>query len=192
MKNTEKTKLIKSFKIKEILPCFTTHGYIRFVAQADHEISEVIPIIFLSLPPGRTNYIISKNILTVKHYNRMITFFPSGEIGVTNTKDEKEAHEVLEKIKDLINDAYMEYLKNGKPSMKEIENVKKLSWMDLYKCLPKMNCEECGFPTCSAFAVSVLQGDAELSQCKLLKEPKYLKKLRTQFGQFYISSLGWE
>ena len=42
----EKPILVKKVEIKEILPCFTTPGYIRFTAQADRKIAEVIPIIF--------------------------------------------------------------------------------------------------------------------------------------------------
>jgi ArsR family metal-binding transcriptional regulator len=39
----EKTVLVENIEIKETLPCFTTRGYIRFTAQADKGIGEVIP-----------------------------------------------------------------------------------------------------------------------------------------------------
>ncbi len=40
-----------------------------------------------------------------------------------------------------------------------------LSPIEIFKKLPKTNCGDCGVPTCMAFAVSLSQGKAELSQC---------------------------
>lgn len=101
--------LVEEFEIKEILPCFTTSGYIRFTAQADHESSEIIPVIFLKFPLGKTNYSAKGKFLTLRLFNRLITIFLSGKIGVTNTRDKKEAWEILEKIKGIINEAYADY-----------------------------------------------------------------------------------
>jgi len=106
----------------------------------------------------------------------MITLFSSGKIGVTNTRDVNEAHEVLQKIKEIINEAYSECLKFGKPNPRDTEAVRKLSWIDLYNCLPQTNCGECGYQTCSALALSVLQGEAKLAQCSA-KRPKIFHEL---------------
>lgn len=40
-----------------------------------------------------------------------------------------------------------------------------MSPIEIFKKLPKTNCGDCGVPTCMAFAVSLTQGKAELSQC---------------------------
>ena len=186
--------LVNEFEIKQVLPCFTTLGYIRFIAQADHEIGEAIPVVFLRFPPGKTTYIEEENTLTLRMFNRMITFFPSGKITVTNTKDAEEAKEILEKIKGIINEAYADYLKFGKPSKGEIEAAEKVSWMDIYAYLPKTNCGKCGYQVCSAFAVSLLQGEVKLSNCTPLKELAYLsnlKKLEQKLGKFLLYTLGW-
>lgn len=195
MEKKELKILVKNFEIKEISPCYTTPGYIRFIAQADNEIGDAIPWVFLNLPIGKTNYILKKNTLTFRLLNRNVTLFPSGKIGVTNTKDREEMHEITKAIKKIINEAYTDFLRNGKANLKEIEAIKKISWMELYKFLPHTNCGKCGFPICSSFAVSVLQGDSSLSQCELLKEAKYssnIKKLKEKYGQLLISSLGWK
>ncbi len=187
--------LVSSFEIKEVLPCITTPGYIRFRAQADSKIGEVIPIIFLKYPPGKASYDESKNSLTLHIFNRLITLHPSGEVAVTNTKDREEANEMLEKIKKIINEAYEDYLKYGKPRKEEIEAARTISWMKIYNLLPKINCGKCGFEVCSAFAVSVLQGNAKLSQCEPLKDPKYtknLEELKKELGPFLLRTLGWE
>ena len=187
--------MVNKFEIKEVLPCLTTSGYIRFTAQADHRIDDVIPIIFIKTPPGKANYIEQNNSITLRMDNRNVTLFASGKIGVTNTPDLEAAKQYLEdKIKPLINDAYNDFLQKGKPDPKEIKIKKKSSWMELYNYLPKTNCGKCGYPTCSSFAVSVFQGDAKLSQCLLLQEPKYvinLENMVKKFGRMFVISLGY-
>ena len=189
------TELVKKFEIKEVLPCFTTPGYIRFTAEADQKFDEVIPIIFLKFPPGKANYSASENKLTLRIWNRLVTFHPSGEVAVTNTKDRKEAEEVLEKLRNIINEAYEDYLRYGQPSQQDINVAKKISWTDIYDSLPKINCGRCGFQVCSTFALTVLQGKAKLAQCTPLKEPKYssnLKEIKEKLGAFLLHALGWE
>jgi len=193
-KSTQKKGLVNKFEINQVLPCLVTPGYIRFFAQADHEIGEVIPIIFLKFPPGRTTYLEDENTLQLRLFNRMITFYPSGKIAVTNTKDREEAEEILERIKLIINEAYKDYLKHEKPNNKEIVAAKKISWTDVYAYLPKTNCGKCGYPVCSAFAVSLLQGEIKLSDCAPLKEAaniSNLKKFEQQFGKYMLYALGW-
>ncbi|MHA1273591.1 MAG: (Fe-S)-binding protein [Promethearchaeota archaeon] len=190
----EEKILVRNFEIKEILPCLTTPGYIRFVAQADNRLDDVIPIIFIQTPPGKANYIQKDNTLTLRMFNRNVTLFASGKIGVTNTPDVNAAKDFLyNTLKPLINNAYKDFLKHGPPSKDQIKAIKKSSWMELYKYLPGENCGECGYPICSSFAVAVFQGDAKLSQCKLLREPKYNSKLQNlidKFGRMFLASLG--
>jgi acetyl-CoA decarbonylase/synthase complex subunit gamma len=40
-----------------------------------------------------------------------------------------------------------------------------LSGIDIFKMLPKTNCQECGVPTCMAFAMKLAAGQAELDAC---------------------------
>ena len=56
--------------------------------------------------------------------------------------------------------------------------------MEIYPFLPKTNCKKCGYPTCMAFALALLQGKAKVDDCTpLIDEKKYkenyekLKKL---------------
>jgi ArsR family metal-binding transcriptional regulator len=194
-KSIQEKVLVNKFEINQVLPCFTTPGYIRFFAQADHEIGEAIPIIFLKFPPGRTTYIEDENTLQLRLFNRMITFYPSGKITVTNTRDREEAEEILEKIKLTINEAYNDYLKHGTPNNDEIVAAKKISWTDVYAHLPKTNCGKCGYQVCSAFAVSLLQGETKLSDCAPLKEAANipnLEKLEQEFGRYMLYALGWK
>jgi Domain of unknown function (DUF3786)/Putative Fe-S cluster len=42
--------------------------------------------------------------------------------------------------------------------------------IELYKKLPKTNCRKCGPKTCLPFALAVIKGDADLSECPFLPE----------------------
>lgn len=45
-----------------------------------------------------------------------------------------------------------------------------LTGIDIFKLLPKTNCQECGVPTCLAFAMKLAAGQAELASCPHLSE----------------------
>jgi hypothetical protein len=45
-----------------------------------------------------------------------------------------------------------------------------MTTLELYKKLPRKNCGRCRFHTCMPFALSIVSGKAELSECPLLKE----------------------
>lgn len=49
--------------------------------------------------------------------------------------------------------------------------IKELSPIDVYKLLPRTNCEECGLPNCMAFATKVVNREVPIEDCPpLLKE----------------------
>ncbi|MFH1116539.1 MAG: DUF3786 domain-containing protein [Pseudomonadota bacterium] len=54
--------------------------------------------------------------------------------------------------------------------------------MDILRRLPRNNCRECGLPTCMAFAVMILQGNAQFSQCPYL-EPAAVSLMGGHIGQ---------
>lgn len=67
----------------------------------------------------------------------------------------------------------------------------KISPMDIYKLLPKENCKECGYSTCMAFAVKMLEKKAYLADCTPLKKPKYIQnaiKLKGIAGEILNAS----
>ena len=52
------------------------------------------------------------------------------------------------------------------------------SLMEIYQLLPKLNCKECGKPTCMAFASSLLSGESNLADCPPLYESEYADQLQ--------------
>ncbi|MBI5640263.1 MAG: DUF3786 domain-containing protein [Nitrospirae bacterium] len=45
-----------------------------------------------------------------------------------------------------------------------------MNQIELYKKLPKKNCGRCSLKACMPFAIAVIKGDAEISECPLLTE----------------------
>ena len=45
-----------------------------------------------------------------------------------------------------------------------------LTGMDIFKLLPKTNCQDCGVATCLAFAMKLAAGQAELDACPHLSD----------------------
>ncbi len=51
-----------------------------------------------------------------------------------------------------------------------------ISPTDVYKLLPKENCQKCGIATCMGFAVKLLKQEAYPSQCVVLNQAKYIQQ----------------
>ena len=184
----EKRNLVRSYQILQfernpVVPCK------GIVARFDARISDVIPIIFLR-HLGTSSYIRRENILTVKLQGRLITLYPDGTVSINAVWNERAAKKILNEVKQMINDAYKELLREGPPSEEEVLRASRLGWMDVYDVLPKTNCGECGYETCSAFATDVLRGNAKLSWCtKITKEGS--ERLRRKFTPRILKALGW-
>ena len=87
----------------------------------------------------------------------------------TRLRDQKDAEEVLEKLRNLINRVW-EQRDKIKPSYK---TRAKITALEIYKYLPKTNCGACGVPTCLAFALKIIGEEASIQDCKTLLEPEH-------------------
>jgi len=54
-----------------------------------------------------------------------------------------------------------------------------LNVFDILKLIPKTNCRKCGYPTCMAFAVGIVNGETKLSTCPFLKGTSDLETHKT-------------
>ena len=55
-----------------------------------------------------------------------------------------------------------------------------LTGLEIFKLLPKTNCQECGFPTCLAFAMNLCAGKIDLSACPYVSEEAKAKLAETE------------
>ena len=163
--------MVKKIEIKEITPCIIDPRRIKFIAQADQLLSDILPILYLAIPNAK--YSKELGSLSYRYKQHLVTIFSNGQIGMTYVKDRDEAEQLIEEVRDLINRAFTYLKTHGKPGMKQIQAKKGVNPMKVYKLLPKTNCGECGEQGCFAFAVKLLNGDRNLNDCPLLLTEEY-------------------
>ncbi len=189
----ENGALVKSVSITKIMPCMAEEGRVKLAMQLDSTLEDVMPTFAGKFPPGNVNFIPHKKILTLNTHKRVISFFPSGKIMMMNTKDPEEGIEIITEFMEKINQCYLES-KNGADGEDLSGKLSKIGPLNIYNCLPQINCEECGTATCMAFSMKILSGDATLDQCKpLLKAENRdkLNSLKELLGDELMKTLGW-
>ena len=162
---------VKKISIKEITPCTADPDRIKFLAQADKPLGEVLPVLYLSIPNAK--YSEKLEALSYRYKQHLVTMFSTGRIGMTYVKDRKEAEQLVEEAKNLINRAFMHLKTHGKPTPELIGAKKELDPMKIYERLPKTNCKECGEQGCFAFATKLLNSEKSLLDCPPITTEKY-------------------
>jgi ArsR family metal-binding transcriptional regulator len=154
--------LFQNYTLRIVLAeCNPSSEKVNALVELSEDISPVFP--YLNTVLKGFQYSDDEKILTVKRKGHLITFRPR-QIAITKLEDEKEAREVMEELKQIVNDTY---LNKGqiKPSYTSLSIPKPT---DIYKLLPRTNCKKCGVPTCFAFAFKLTNNEVEWEQCPLL------------------------
>lgn len=161
--------LLRSYKITRILPCIADPEKIRVVAEVSDEIHEIFPYLNAILKGCIYNH--PALTLTIRNEEKMITLH-SRHITMTLIEDEKEAHEVLNWLKDLINETYE---KRGQiePNFSSGDQLKP---SDIQKLLPGINCKECGMRSCLAFAFKLVDQRIGIEKCRPLFTDQFKEK----------------
>ncbi|MBS7632880.1 hypothetical protein KEJ15_04565 [Candidatus Bathyarchaeota archaeon] len=162
---------VKKIDIKEMTPCTADPDRIKFLAQADKPLGEVLPILYLSIPNAK--YSEKLEALTYRYKQHLVTMFSTGRIGMTYVKDRNEAEQLVEEAKNLINRAFLHLKTHGKPTSELIGAKKELDPTKIYEKLPKTNCKECGEQGCFAFAAKLLNSEKSLLDCPPITTEKY-------------------
>ncbi|MEM3873760.1 MAG: (Fe-S)-binding protein [Candidatus Bathyarchaeia archaeon] len=163
--------IVKKIEIKEISPCTADPERIKFLAQADKPLEDVLPILYLAIPNAK--YSEKLGALSYMHQQHLITIFANGRIGMTYVKDRNEADQLVEEARRLINRAFIHLKTHGKPSQEMIQAKKELTTVKIYELLPKTNCKMCGEQSCFAFAAKLLNGEKTLQNCSPLNSREY-------------------
>jgi ArsR family metal-binding transcriptional regulator len=108
-------------------------------------------------------YITDPPSLTLKFDGKLITIY-SQEIAINIVKDTAEADNILEWLKQEINDTWKRR-DQIKPSFSVAQ---KPGILNILKLLPKTNCKECGESTCLVFASLVTEGKKRPEDCPQL------------------------
>jgi len=158
--------LLRDYKFKLVFPeCNPTVTTVNALADLSDDISEVLP--YLNATIKGCFYNPHSGTLRFVREGRVITLYPM-LAAVSGLRDETQAREVLDSLKELINSTY-ERRDQIKPSYKKGDELKV---MDIYKLLPGTNCKECGEPTCFAFANKLVREELDMTRCT----PLYLEE----------------
>jgi ArsR family metal-binding transcriptional regulator len=167
---------LKEIKVIETSPCLAEKHLFKGITMASVSLTEILP--YLNAIVDKPNYQPNSNSLTFK--DGIIGFtLQDYNINITRFANMTHLYEILDWIKNLINDAY--------ESRDEIEpRYKARKIVPVFKIhglLPKTNCRECGEQSCMAFAAKLNNFDAEIDECPPLQKNEYAdlrKKLITE------------
>jgi len=161
--------LLNSYKITRILPCIADPEKIRVIAEVSDQIHEVFPYLNAIIKGCIYNH--PALTLTIRNEDKLITLH-ANHVTMTLIEDEKEANEILEWLKDLINETYQKK-DQIEPNYSEGGQLKP---SDIQRLLPGTNCKECGFRSCLAFAFKLVDQKIEIVKCHPLFSKGYHEK----------------
>src|SRR4030042_1751522 len=162
--------LLNDYKLRIVLPeCNFSAEKVNAIINLSEDIGKVLP--YLNTVLKGMHYIDKNKILTVKRGGHLITFRPK-EIAITKLEDEKEARQVMEELKEIINETYQ----NREKIEPDYTTAKELKSSDVLKLLPGTNCKECEERTCFSFSFKLIRHEVEISKCKPLFSREYQVK----------------
>jgi ArsR family metal-binding transcriptional regulator len=134
-------------------------------AHLNDDVGEVLP--YLNTVLGGFTYSKEPPALTLKNSGKLITIHPR-KIAVNALQDEEQAEKIIAWLQREINSTWE---KRGEiePS---VEGARQPALIEILKLLPKTNCKECGLPTCMVFAVRVIEGVKDHTNCPSLAGEK--------------------
>ncbi|MGB9940994.1 (Fe-S)-binding protein [Methanosarcina sp.] len=178
IKDLSQAKPVEIAEVRQLLPCIADSAKFRIVANMD-PLGGILKILEPIFPRG--SYSDRKDSLIVQKGEIITTIYGSGKVVMRMVKNEDEAREELENLKNTINEA----IKKGvTPAPREKIRVE---LTDIYKYLPQTNCGKCGEQGCYSFAIRLMAGQVSLDRCTPLTEPEYAaNQERLQFLAAYV------
>lgn len=159
---------LESIKVIETAPCLANKERFKVTARASVNLSEILP--YLNAVLEKPNYQERSNSLRLFNGINEITL-QDDQIGIVRVANLTQAYELLDWVKDLVNDVYESKFE----ITPNFESRKQPGVLQIYNLLPKANCKKCGEQSCMAFAAKLSKFDAEINGCPLLGEPEHSK-----------------
>lgn len=154
---------LENIELSFIQPCTTDSKRIRIMSNLSTNISDIFPYLNSYIKTGIYNQKSNTFVFNKEHI--IITMFEES-VNVAKLLNETEAFEVLDYLKDLINE-----VDENRDKITPNYDIRRLpSPIEIYTYLPKLNCKKCGFETCLAFATKFVRGETKLNKCIHLKE----------------------
>jgi len=134
-------------------------------AHLDQDVGAVLP--YLNSVLGGFEYVPDPPAVTFKAHGKLITVH-ARKIAVNALKDESEARKIIDWLKREINDAW----DNRDKIAPRTKGATQPKIIDILKALPRTNCGKCGAPTCTVFAVRMIEGVKTVEDCPPLDVEK--------------------
>ncbi|MBZ4658415.1 MAG: Fe-S cluster domain protein [Desulfacinum sp.] len=151
--------LLTSYRKEVFRPeCNPKFQSLHCIAHLDQDVGEVIP--YLNAVLGGSQFTREPPSVTFKAHGKLITVHPR-QIAINALKEPEEADRILEWLKEEINNVWE---KRAEITPK-YEPLRKPQVFTILKRLPKTNCKDCGYPTCTVFAVQVAEGGRDPEDC---------------------------
>jgi ArsR family metal-binding transcriptional regulator len=170
--------LIHEITVIETSPCLAEKELFKALTRASADLTEILP--YLNSILEKPNYQGNSKSLAFK--KGIVGFTLIGDqINVTKFINITELHELLDWVKDLINDTH---LRKGEITPNH-DSKTILPALTIFKMLPKTNCKKCGQNTCLAFAGKLNLLEAKIEDCLMFSEPEYqelFEKLTAAMG----------
>jgi ArsR family metal-binding transcriptional regulator len=163
------TMPIKVAELRQLLPCIADQNRFRIIAGFEPPLGGALKLLEPLFP--RARYSEKIGALIVQKGTILITIYATGNVTMTMIKSQSEARQILDDLKNTINDAIA---KGITPVSREKVRV---DHAEIYKYLPKTNCQLCGELSCYSFAIRLVAGDTALDKCTPLLEAKYATNL---------------
>jgi ArsR family metal-binding transcriptional regulator len=163
--------LIEHYDLEVFTPhCQPGSECLSAIARLVVDIAPVMPYLNATLEDAAYNP--NAPALTCRVDGRFITFC-AYHIGIEYVEDRSDAQRVAEELVALVNRTW-EHSDSIIPNHTAYRRPRP---MDIYKLLPQTNCKACGQPTCFTFALKMVTGEVQLSDCPALQDPAHVERL---------------
>ena len=142
-------------------PCVADTERVRMFARMSKDISDLMPYLNAVIKSATYNED-AKTLCFTKQF-RLIALYPE-KIAMAKALNPTYAWQTLDWIKDTINETH----ENRDSIQPSYQRRLSITALDIFDLLPRLNCGECGEPTCLAFAVKFLLYEGKIEQCKPL------------------------
>ena len=149
---------LEVISLTNTLPCLAEPGKIIIIGKPSRALDDVLP--YLATLPSVIAWNPDTGTLTFRRQPGFMTLYPD-KVYITQIKDAPEGLELLAALKDAVNAVW----EKRHELVAQTARKRAPQHLDIWKMLPQTNCQQCGLPTCMAFAVGLIKQERELSEC---------------------------
>ena len=164
-------------------PCVTDAESVRMFARMSRNIAELMP--YLNTVIKNASYNKDGETLCFTKGRRLITLYPE-KIALAKAYNSTDAWQIMDWIKDVINETH----ENQDSIQPDYQRHAGVTALDIFEFLPRLNCGECGEPTCLALAVKLLLDERRIEECVPLFTDEYSRLRKVALD--LVSALGYE